>query len=101
MKTITPTIENKLEFTLTANHAASSYGIPVLVDEEGSAFGPSDIIATGETAKAFVQRWMAGGMRIARRSFGSAPEFIERMDVETDDPLAIDEQNEMMRLFVA
>lgn len=31
---------------LTCNHAASSYGMPVLVDGMGNAYGPGDFIAT-------------------------------------------------------
>lgn len=31
-------------YTLTVDHAASRHGIPVLVDEDGSAFGPTDMI---------------------------------------------------------
>lgn len=29
---------------LTTDHPASSYGIPVLVDDDGNAFGPADVI---------------------------------------------------------
>ena len=29
---------------LTCDHAASSYGIPVLVDAQGCAYGPDDVI---------------------------------------------------------
>lgn len=33
---------------ITTEHAASSYGIPVLVAPNGKAFGPDDEIALGE-----------------------------------------------------
>lgn len=32
-----------IEGRLTTEHAASSYGLPVFVDEDGEALGPSDI----------------------------------------------------------
>lgn len=35
------------EYRLTTEHAASSYGIPVLVDEEGNAYGPMDVLPDG------------------------------------------------------
>ena len=30
-------------FRVTTDHAASSYGIPVLVDADGNAYGPADV----------------------------------------------------------
>lgn len=33
---------------LSTEHAASSYGIPVLVDAEGNAYGPADIISPAD-----------------------------------------------------
>lgn len=33
-----------MEYKLSTEHPASSYGIPVLVDETGKAFGPRDIV---------------------------------------------------------
>lgn len=97
----------KTEFTLTTNHAASSYGQPVLVDmtgiahgQTGEAYGPADIISTGETAKAFVQRWLAGGMRMEKRGHENAPEYVETLNVDTEDPLALEEQDGMMRDFI-
>jgi len=38
-------------YHLTTDHAASSYGQPVLVDNNGNAYGPDDICPTGEPAK--------------------------------------------------
>jgi hypothetical protein len=32
-------------YTLTTDRAESSYGMPVLVDESGQAYGPGDIVA--------------------------------------------------------
>jgi hypothetical protein len=45
-----------MKLTLTTNHAASSYGIPVLIDENKNAFGPADTLPTGELARDFVAR---------------------------------------------
>jgi hypothetical protein len=35
-------VKTMAKMTLTTEHAASSYGIPVLVDEAGNAYGPDD-----------------------------------------------------------
>lgn len=36
----------------TTDHAASSYGQPVLVDDEtGTAYGPGDLLTAGQTAE--------------------------------------------------
>ncbi len=45
-----------MKLTLTTNHAASSYGLPVLVDENRNAYGPADTLPTGELARDFVAR---------------------------------------------
>lgn len=39
---------NLTDWKITTNHAASSYGIPVLVSPTGKAFGPNDEIELGE-----------------------------------------------------
>ena len=45
------------QFELTNEHAASSRGIPVLVDRStGEAYGPHDILQWGESAAQFVLR---------------------------------------------
>jgi hypothetical protein len=48
-------------WALSANHSASSYGVPVLVNRStGDAFGPADIVAPGgrnhQPARMFVHR---------------------------------------------
>ena len=35
------------KYTLTTDHASSRDGVPVLVDEDGAAFGPADMICDG------------------------------------------------------
>ena len=42
--------------TLTTAHAASSYGVPVLVID-GQAYGPADMTPAGITAADLVQKW--------------------------------------------
>lgn len=37
------------KYRLTTDHSASSYGIPVLVDDQNVAYGPADILYTGTT----------------------------------------------------
>lgn len=46
---------NKLR--LTTDHPASSYGVPVMVDAQGNAYGPRDVVpGTGVMAV-----WLANG----------------------------------------
>lgn len=44
------------EVNLTTEHAASSYGLPVLV-LSGQAYGPTDLLPSGEAAAVYVGRW--------------------------------------------
>ncbi len=37
-------------FMLTTEHACSSYGVPVLLDAQGRAYGPWDIATSSESA---------------------------------------------------
>jgi hypothetical protein len=39
-----------LEYTLTTDHASSSYGAPVLVSPDGTAYGAMDTLPNGEAA---------------------------------------------------
>ncbi len=48
--------------TLTTNHAASSYGQPVLL-LDGEAFGPADITPAGMTGGELVTTWAARFIR--------------------------------------
>ena len=45
---------------LTTSHSASSYGTPVLIDEDGQAYGPGDMLPSGESAADYVRRKMPG-----------------------------------------
>lgn len=54
------------EYRITCNHAASSYGIPVLVDADGRPYGPADVLPGGEmaasitrAARDFIERFCA------------------------------------------
>jgi len=40
--------------TLSTDHAASSHGIPVLVDEHGNAYGPADPVRSASDPLAFL-----------------------------------------------
>lgn len=53
---------NPSTYTLTTDHPASSYGLPVLV-VDGEAYGPSDILPSGESAAAWVARWRSARER--------------------------------------
>jgi hypothetical protein len=42
--TLVPVQRGDAVFVLTTEHAASSYGVPVLVGEDGTAYGPADAL---------------------------------------------------------
>jgi ribosome biogenesis protein Tsr3 len=46
-------------YTLTTDHAASSYEMPVLVGSSGIAYGPMDTLPNGEMAHmaVFIAEW--------------------------------------------
>jgi hypothetical protein len=52
-------------FHRTTDHPASSYGIPVWVDEAGNAYGPADRLSTTQAA-AFLARSVQEVRRLAR-----------------------------------
>lgn len=59
-------------YTLTTDHPASSYGIPVLVDEAGRAYGQHDVIAD-HWARDLVEHFrpqMTGDDRVVERFIG-------------------------------
>lgn len=45
-------------YTLTVDHASSRDGIPVLVDQEGTAYGPSDTILDGRGDPRLVSKFV-------------------------------------------
>jgi len=47
-------------YQLTTDHAMSSYGQPVLVDEERNAYGALDVLPDGEAAASYVERELRG-----------------------------------------
>jgi hypothetical protein len=63
---------------LTTNHAASSYGQPVLVDESGTAYGQQDVLPNGQVAMKWVRAELENcDARIARG---------EKSNIEVDCP---------------
>lgn len=59
---------------LTCEHAVSSYGMPVAVDEDGRAYGPGDVrdghlylVDQNDEDEALVEAARAAGYRIAHR----------------------------------
>lgn len=50
----------RIEATLTTENPASSYGIPVL-EIEGKAYGPADLMPSGLAAGELARRYLAGG----------------------------------------
>ena len=46
------------DYTLTTEHSASSYGRPVLIAPDGTAFGPSDCMGDS-TAATVIGHWFA------------------------------------------
>jgi hypothetical protein len=80
-----PIVENPFILKLTTNHTACSYGIPVLVDEFGTAFGKKDVVETGETGEEFVRRLgLEHKGRMGRRTPQHAPDRIEALDFDID-----------------
>lgn len=75
----TPTI-----YTLSTEHSSSSYGIPVLVGPDGVAYGPGDIIPTGETAKTLVERIERGEGALFDFADGRARAFAEGLEFAGD-----------------
>lgn len=59
-------------YRLTTDHAASSYGVPVLVDEDGVAYGPDDYLPDGRHAWEYVEGQRAVRMGLVRPSSGPA-----------------------------
>lgn len=49
--------DNYHGWKLTTEHAASSYGIPVLVAPDGTAYGKSDVLPSGSTGFMAVMLW--------------------------------------------
>lgn len=86
--------------TLTTNHAASSYGVPVLV-WNGTAYGTMDTLPTGEVARDFVVRIERGGGKVAARTEDSAPEFVEGVNIDAPAMESLLETPELVRLFLA
>jgi hypothetical protein len=56
-------------YRLTTDHSASSYGVPVLVGEDGEAYGVCDYLPSGETAGELVDTAMA----LIERFFATRP----------------------------
>ena len=75
----------KTIMTLTTNHAASSYGIPVLVDAQNNAYGPGDRLPAGEIARDFVLRVERGGGAVVTHDDGRAPECVEGIKDNSGD----------------
>lgn len=55
-------------WTLTTDHPASHYGIPVLVDESGKAYGPTDPVNTPETDAVFGNKIYTAGKMISQHA---------------------------------
>ncbi|MEW5765742.1 MAG: hypothetical protein ACOYXN_13625 [Acidobacteriota bacterium] len=76
-------------FWLTVEHAASSYGVPVLA-RNGAVYGPGDVLPSGEGASAFVEAWAKREVRspgeraAARRFLGLPPGALGSEEWECD-----------------
>ena len=74
------------EALLTTEHAASSYGAPVLI-LSGRAYGPGDSLASGESAAAYVGRWSLSPDRspedlaLAQAFLSQAGSLVSRGDI--------------------
>lgn len=56
-------------YRLTCAHSASSYAVPVLVDEAGEAYGVCDRLPSGETAGELIDTAIV----LAERFFAARP----------------------------
>ena len=91
----TPTI-----YTLTTDHAASSYRIPVLVDADGNAYGPSDTLPSGESARSFVERIEAGKGELFTFEDGRAPQHAEGIKDSSGDMTDLLNPSPFVTLFL-
>lgn len=55
---------------LTTDHAASSYGVPVLVDGDGIAYGVSDMTPIGDAMPLYHRVAARDGIELAWEDFG-------------------------------
>ena len=46
-------------YELTTEHSASSYNIPVLVDDDGNPYGPGDVLPDGALAAAWAEAYLS------------------------------------------
>lgn len=69
---------------LTTEHAASSYGLPVLA-VDGEPYGPADILPSGEPAVAWVTRWSTEPARTADE-LDMARAFLRQAGLELTRP---------------
>lgn len=72
----------KTKYTLTVNHASSSHGIPVLVDESGTAYGKNDFTPEGLTAGEMVNMYRAA--RVLPLSWCIGDESLDVLDPLVD-----------------
>ncbi len=76
----------RADVVLTTEHAASSYGLPVLV-LGGTAYGPGDVLPSGETAAEYVGRWSllpertADDLDLVHAFLVAAPWLVARGDI--------------------
>lgn len=66
-------------YRLSTDHAASSYGMPILAGEDDAAYGPQDILPEGFRASDYVERgyiqgWPGCPENLVRPFLGFLPE---------------------------
>ena len=100
-----------MTYNLTTDHAASSHGQPVLVDEHGVAYGPADIVVPGSPDGFFAPttaadavlsaygNWADGLPEDAERDIARAHEGLGTLDKMTAGELAL--VRKFVRLGVA
>jgi hypothetical protein len=59
---------------LTTDHSQSCYGIPVLVDQDGNAYGPGDTLPDGRSARLAA----AASVRNSFRAAAMLDRFVSR-----------------------
>ena len=74
-----------VEFTITTEHAASSYGQPVVVGPDGQALGAADLYDTGDGLVSGAEIFAAAAQVAERQGAGRAPGRWPRRSVRPCD----------------
>lgn len=92
------------QLTLTTEHAAASYGIPVLIQDD-QAYGPSDLLPSGEYPATVVARWSLLPERTeeeleqAQAFLSQAGSLVSRGDIASHAGVTVDAVSQWVRRY--